>query len=159
MGANEKKQKFDATLKTLTDAAKSKDGKIVGIIVLVVIILNVIILNVFGTTVEDKIAAEIQTIKSDFAALSAHVTELEEEVGKKTEPVNIDALKADAETVKKTVESAVEVIGKASEKFEAKLNALVKAEEAKLEILAKDLESQKAYVDGLKSLLAEEAGQ
>ncbi|MDR1377227.1 MAG: hypothetical protein LBJ22_06920 [Synergistaceae bacterium] len=153
MGANEKKQKFDTTLKTLTDAAKTKDGKLVGIVILVVIILNWISLNVFGTSVKNTIAAEVQTIKSDFAALSAHVTELEEEVGKKTESVDIGALKADAEAIKKTAESLGESTVKASEKFEAKLNALVKTEEAKLATLTKDLENQKAYIDELKSLL------
>ncbi|MDR1979032.1 MAG: hypothetical protein LBQ42_09900 [Synergistaceae bacterium] len=159
MGAHDKKEKFDATLKTLTEAAKSKNGKIVGIIVLCVILLNVIILNVFGTTVENRIATEIQALKSDLAAINAHVADLEEKVDKKTETVDIEALKADAETIKKATETLNDATSKASENFEVKLNAVVKAEEAKLEILTKDLENHKAYIDELKSLLAGETNK
>jgi hypothetical protein len=146
MGTPEKKQQFDAILKTLTETAKSKNGKRVGIIVLGVILLNVVILNVFGTTLENKVATEVQVLKSELAGLNVHVTELEKEIDKKTETVDIATLKADAQ-------SARDATGKAIENFEAKLNALIKTEEAKLEILAKDLENHKAYVDGLKSLM------
>jgi outer membrane murein-binding lipoprotein Lpp len=153
MGNNAKKEKFDATLKTLTEAAKTRNGKIVGGIVVAVILINVIILNVFGTTMENKIATEVQALKSEIAALSAQVGELKEEVDKKPETVDLGTLKADAEAIQKAAESINNATGKASENFEAKLSALLKAEETKLEILTKDLENHKAYIEGLKTLV------
>jgi regulator of protease activity HflC (stomatin/prohibitin superfamily) len=159
MGTNAKKEKFDATLKTLTEAARTKNGKIVGIIVVAVLLLNVIILNSFGTTLENKITAEIQALKTELAGTNAQVADLEKEIDQKTETLDIEAFKAEAESIKKAAESVNDATGKASENFDAKLNALLKAEEAKLEILTKDLETHKAYIDELKNLLAGKDGQ
>ena len=153
MGNHGKKQQFDAVLKTLAETAKSKNGKKVGIIVLGVILLNVLILNVFGTTLENKVTAEVQALKSELAGLNAHVTERMKDVDKKMETIDIETLKAGAEVIKKSAESVNEATSKASANFEAKLNALIKAEEAKFEALTKDLENHKAYIDGLKSLV------
>ena len=159
MGTNTKKDKFDTTLKTLTEAAKTKNGKIVCGIVVAVVLLEVIILNVFGSTLENKIATEVQGLKSEIAALGTQVTDLQKEAGKKEETIDPDALKADAETIVKTAEAINAATSKASESFETKLNTLVKAEEAKLEILTKDLEAHKAYIEELKTLAAGKAGQ
>ena len=153
MGAHEKKRQWDAALKTLTETAKSKNGKTMGLIVLGVILLEVIILNVFGTTLENKVATQIQVLESQITGIDAHVSKLEEEVGKKLGVLDIGAFKAEAETLRQSAESIKDATHKASENFEAKLNALIKAEEAKLESFTKDLENRKADIDGLKSLI------
>ena len=131
------KEKFDETMKTVTEKAKTKTGKIVGIVVLVIVLLNI-----FWSMMENKVASEVQAVRADIAALNTRLAEMEKG------SIDLEAVKADAETIKKVGET-----------FEAKLNAIVKAEEAKLEILAKDMENQKAYIEDLKSLLAGETGK
>ncbi len=131
------KEKIDATMKTVSETAKSKNGKIVGIVVLVIILLNT-----FWSMMESKMTTELQAVKADIAALNTRVTEMEKGT------INLDAVKADIESIKG-----------ASANFEAKLNAVVKAEESRQEVLAKDLESHKAYIEELKSLLAGETGK
>ena len=131
------KEKIDATMKTVSETAKSKNGKIVGIVILVIILLNT-----FWSMMESKMTSELQAVKADLAALNTRVTEMEKGT------INLDAVKADIESIKG-----------ASANFEAKLNAVVKAEESRQEVLAKDLESHKAYIEELKSLLAGETGK
>lgn len=136
---NEKspKEKFDTTMKTVTEKAKTKTGKIIGVVVLVIILLNI-----FWSMMENKVTLEVQAVRADIVALNTRLAEMEKG------SVDLDAVRADAETIKKTGES-----------FEAKLNAIVTAEEAKLENLTKELENQKAYIENLKSLSAGEGGK
>lgn len=137
MGKNAK-EKFDVTMKTVTEKAQTKTGKIVIVSVLAVIL----VLNIFWTMMKNSVSAEVQSLKGELTTISARIAEVEKG------SVNLEAVKADAEHIKK-----------AAENFEAKLNAVVKAEEAKLEILAKEMENQKAYIEDLKSLLAGETGK
>jgi predicted nucleic acid-binding Zn-ribbon protein len=139
MGGNSTntQEKLDATVKSLVETAKSKKGKIVGIIVLVIILLNT-----FWNMVESKITTELQAVKADLAELNNRLTEAEKGT------LDVETVKADVDTIRK-----------AGADFESKLNAVVKAEEEKLEILTKSAEDQKAYLESLKSRLAGETGQ
>jgi type II secretory pathway component PulM len=135
-GANTQ-EKLDAAVQSLVEKAKSKKGKIIGIIVLVIILLNT-----FWNMTENKITAELQAVKADLAELNSRLAEVE-----KGTP-DVEAMKADADAIRK-----------AGANFESKLNAVIKAEEEKLEILTQSAESQKAYLEGLKNRLAGEAGK
>jgi YbbR domain-containing protein len=113
---------------------KMSKGKVIGIAVFVLLIL----FNVFWSLMSGKITEEIQAVKAEISQVGARVAEAEKET------LDVEAVKAD-----------VEIIRKATGDFDKKLDAVVKAEEARLEILAKNLEAQKAYVETLKSLLGE----
>ena len=142
------KEKFDSTMKALTEKAKTKTGKIA----IISFLLLLLVLNIFWSAMKSTVAeemskgtaaAEVQSLKNALASFDLRVAELEK------------GTTLDMETVKGHVESMT----KTAENFEAKLNAVVKAEEAKLEILAKDMENHKAYIEELKSLLAGETGK
>ncbi|MDR1649947.1 MAG: hypothetical protein LBR71_06760 [Synergistaceae bacterium] len=130
-------EKLDAAVQSLIEKAKSKKGKIIGIIVLVIILLNT-----FWNMTENKISIELQAVRADLAELNSRLAEVE-----KGTP-DSEALKSDADAIRK-----------AGADFESKLNAVIKAEEEKLEILTQSAESQKAYLEGLKNRLAGEAGK
>jgi hypothetical protein len=130
-------EKLDATVKSLVEKAKSKKGKIVGIVILVIILLNT-----FWNMVENKIVTELQTVKADLTEFNNRLTEAEKGT------LDTEAVKADAEAIRK-----------ATADFESRLSALVKAEEEKLELLTKSVESQKAYLESLKGRLAEEGSK
>jgi hypothetical protein len=130
-------EKLDATVQSLVEKAKSKKGKIIGIVILVIILLNT-----FWNMVESKITTELQSVKANLAEFNNRLSEAEKGT------LDVDAVKAD-----------VAAIQKAGADFESKLNAVIKAEEEKLEILTKNAESQKVYVESLKNRLAEETGK
>ena len=129
--------KLDTTVQSLVEKAKSKKGKIIGIVILVIILLNT-----FWNMVENKITTELQTVRADLASFNDRLSEAEKGT------LDVEAVKAD-----------VAAIQKAGADFEAKLNAVIEAEEEKLEILTKDAESQRVYVESLKSRLAGESGK
>ncbi|MDR2175732.1 MAG: hypothetical protein LBO82_07315 [Synergistaceae bacterium] len=130
-------EKLDATVKSLVETAKSRKGKIIGIIVLVLILLNT-----FWNMVENKITAELQAVKTDLAEINHRLAETEKGT------LDVDAVKADLEAIRK-----------AGSDFESKLSAVIKAEEEKLETLTKNAEGQKAYLESLKSHLAGDTGK
>jgi hypothetical protein len=130
-------EKLDATMQSLVEKAKSTKGKIVGIIILVIILLNS-----FWNMMENRITTELQAVRAELAEISARVTEAEKGT------LDVEAVKADVETIRK-----------AGAEFESKLNAVISAEEGKLEILTKSVEYQKAYLESLKSYLAGETGK
>lgn len=136
MANNEKspKEKFDATVKTVAEKAKTKTGKIVGIIILVIVVLNV-----FWSMMENRVVSEVQALRTEIAL---RLNEVEKG------SIDPEAVKADAEAIRKV-----------GADFEAKMNAIVKAEETKLEALTRDMESQKAYLETLKKFLAGEAAE
>lgn len=140
MDNNEKsaKEKFDATMKTVTEKAKTKTGKIVIAVVLVIVLLNSF-WSMMESSVNSKMASEVQAVRAEFKKQLAEVDK---------GSIDLDAVKADAEAMRK-----------AGDSFEAKLNAVIKAEEAKLDMMTKDMENQKAYIEDLKSLLAGETGK
>jgi cell division protein FtsL len=120
--------------KTAVEEVTKKIGK--GKKIAIVVFLVLILLNVFWTLMNNKVTEEIQAIKSEIAQVSARVSDAEKET------LDVESVKAD-----------VELIRKATGDFEKKLNAVIQAEETRLEILTKDAEAQKAYVETLKGLL------
>jgi hypothetical protein len=130
-------EKLDATMQSLVEKAKSKKGKIVGIIILVIILLNT-----FWNMMENRITTELQAVRAELTELSGRMAEAEKGT------LDVEAVKADVETIRK-----------AGAEFESKLNAVIKAEEGKLEVLTKSVEYQKTYLESLKSYLAEETGK
>ena len=125
-------RKLDDTKNMFLETVKKHKGPIIGIVVLVIIVLNI-----FWNMMESKMSAELQAVRADLGELNTRM----EEVDKGT--IDLDAVKADIESIKS-----------ASANFDVKLNALIKAEETKIETMIKDVENQKAYVEELKSLLA-----
>jgi len=110
-------------------------------IVLVANISSTLTLNRAG----ERAGEGVQPLKDELERVTARIAEVDAKTG---------GLLDLAE-----VKSNVETLQKAGESFNAKLNALVKAEEAKLETLTKELENQKAYVQELKNLLSEGTGK
>ncbi|GHS89794.1 hypothetical protein AGMMS49957_13770 [Synergistales bacterium] len=103
----------------------------------------IIIFNIFWNLMENKISSELGG--GNIAVLSERISTLEKA---EREVLNADDVKADLVAMKE-----------ASDNFESKLNAIVKAEEAKLDVLTQNLEIQRAYVETLKSLLSGETGK
>ena len=141
---NNTKEKFDETVKKVQEKAKTTTGKIV-----IAVIVVIILFNTMWTVMDGKVAGHIEALKKEFQA--------QDDLGEKIAPfeqrlaalegrsIDLDAVKSDVETIKQATES-----------FETKLNAMIKAEEEKLESLTKDMESHKAYLERLKGLLAGE---
>ena len=119
-------------------------GKIIAVIVLI------IAANVMWSMMKNEVEAvkqetqavkqETQTVKQETAA---RLVKLEEVASKRPESIDLAELRAEVASIKEAAGS-----------FEAKLNAVIKAEEAKLENLQKEAENQKVYIEGLKSLLS-----
>lgn len=126
------KDKLDAATQTVAGIAKSKKGIIIAIFVLLLIFFNTVW----------NIGNQINGVKAQVDTLSNRVTQTEKST------LDFDAVKAD-----------IQAIHKAGELFELKLNALIKAEEARLAILTQELENQKAYIEELKNLSAQESGK
>jgi hypothetical protein len=147
------KEKFDATVKTVTETVKSAPGKVIGIIVLVLIVINTF-WNLWDNG--NKISTELQAVKADVATLVTRLDELEKSTAG---AVDLENVKADIESAKATVKADIDSIAKANENFETKLNAVIKAEEAKQETLLKEAEDHRTYIEELKGLLAGESGQ
>ena len=163
MDGKDKNAKKDSVEETALEAAKCKletvkcklaaNWKVIAGILVVVIIL----LNTFWNMTESKIsstvtqamgsitvAEEMESFKtalkteleSNFANLDARLSELEKR------SIDVEMVKED-----------IAAIRKAGEDFEKKLLAIIKAEELKLAGLEKDAETQKTYIDELKTLL------
>jgi cell division protein FtsL len=105
-------------------------------IVAAAIVLFIALMSMGGSSVSSAVTKEMESIKADLVKLEARVSETEKG------SIDSDAVKEDIASIKK-----------AAADFENKLAALVKAEEEKLTRLEKEVETQKVYVDGLKSLL------
>ncbi|MDR2522706.1 MAG: hypothetical protein LBC93_03265 [Synergistaceae bacterium] len=105
-------------------------GKIIAVVVLI------ILANVMWTMTKN----EVEAVRQETAA---RLVKLEEEASKRPESIDLAELRVEVASIKEAAGS-----------FEAKLNAVIKAEEAKLENLQKEAENQKAYIEGLKSLLS-----
>ncbi|MDR1873798.1 MAG: hypothetical protein LBQ90_02130 [Synergistaceae bacterium] len=142
MSSREKtgKEKFDEAVKVVTEKARTPTGKFtIGVVILLVILFNIV-----WTLMGNRIAAEGQALRADMAVFDSRLLEVE-----KGTTIDLDALKADVESIRKATNS-----------FEAKLNSIVRAEEARLETLVRDVENQKAYIEALKKiLLSGETGQ
>ena len=136
-------KKLDETKSVFLDIFNKNKGKIIGIVVLLVILLNTL-WNVMDSKVSkgelSSVKEELSSVKADLAAFTTRLASMQAEVEKGAP--DLDAVKADVESIKK-----------ASENFEVKLNALIKAEEAKIDVMTKDVESYKAYIEELKGLL------
>lgn len=140
---NNTKEKFDETVKKVQEKAKTTTGKIV-----IAVIVVIILFNTMWTVMDGKVAGHIEALKKEFQAedLSKKFAPFEERLtALESRSIDLDAVKSDVETIKQATES-----------FETKLNAMIKAEEEKLESLTKDMESHKAYLERLKGLLAGE---
>jgi hydroxyethylthiazole kinase-like sugar kinase family protein len=148
MEGKDAKEKFDEAVKVVAETAKTTKGKIVAIIILVIIVLNT-----FWNMMENKITTELQSVRADLGTLSTRLAEVEEAKG---ETIDLDAIKAEVQSFKTSAEAIASLLSKTNENFGAKLNAIVQLEEAKLESLSKEVENQKAYIEGLKKLLPEE---
>jgi len=107
----------------------------------VVFIAIVLVANISATLTHNRTSEGLQPLKDNLERVTTRLAEVDAKTG---------GLLDLAE-----VKSNVEALQKAGEGFNSKLNALVKAEEAKLEVLTKDLENQKTYVEELKNLLSE----
>jgi len=151
MGNNNAKEKVDAASKMLQEAVKNKNTKIIVGVVIVVIIA----FNTFWNMTESKIVSEMAPLKAQITAMGAQVTAIGERVDVSS-GTNFEALKAEFENFKKTLEAETASLRKAGETFDGRLNAVVKSEEEKLEVLKKAMEDQNAYVEELKGLLAGE---
>ncbi|MDR3265386.1 MAG: hypothetical protein LBT15_05175 [Synergistaceae bacterium] len=139
MNGKDKNEKGKLDTKAIMEKAKTPTGKfIIGIVVLLIILFNVV-----WTQTSNRITSEVQAVKADLSAFDTRLLEVE-----KGTTIDLDALKADAESIRQ-----------ATDNFEAKLNAVVKAEEARLEALTREVETQKTYIDTLKSLLSGETGK
>jgi len=110
----------------------------------VIFIAIVLVANISSTLTLNRAGEGVQPLKDQLERVNARIAEVDAKTG---------GLLDLAE-----VKSNVETLQKVGEGFNAKLNALVKAEEAKLETLTKELENQKAYVQELKNLLSEGMG-
>jgi len=165
MGNNNAKEKVDAASKMLQEAVKNKNTKIIVGVVIVVIIA----FNTFWNMTESKIVSEMAPLKAQITAIGAQVTAIGERVtaiegrvtaiGERVDVssgTNFEALKAEIENFKKMLEAEMASLRKAGETFDVRLNAVVKSEEEKLEVLKKTMEDQNAYVEELKGLLAGE---
>ena len=129
------KEKFDETMKTVKEKAQTKGGKIA-----IVIVLLILVLNVFSTMMDGKVAAQLETFKQEFKAPDSK--DFEERVkALESRSIDLNAVKAEVESIKS-----------ASTHFESRLGALIKAEEARLQLIEKDMESYKAYIENLKGL-------
>jgi hypothetical protein len=138
MSAKDRNEKGKVDAKMIMEKAKTPTGKLViGIVVLLIVLFNVV-----STQTSNRITSEVQPVKADLAAFDTRLVEVE-----KGTTVDLDAVKANADAIQQATES-----------FEAKLNAVVKAEEARLEALTKEMENQKAYIETLKSLLSGATG-
>ena len=127
MGKNAQ-EKVDTASKTIKEATKNKNTKIIiGIVVLLIIALNTI-----WNMTDSKITTEVESLRAQIAALGDRVDE---------------TLKFSSSTDLEALEAKVISIEKAKEVFDARLNAVLKVEEAKLEMLTKALEEQRAYVE------------
>ena len=146
------KEQSDSTVKTVMEKAKTTKGKvIIGVVVLVILMLNI-----SWTLANNKISTEIQAVRAEIAELAARFEEVTK-AGQKESAINdYDAIKAEIQALQENLKTREDSAQKAAEDFNAKLNAVIKSEEAKLDILVKELEkqteSQKAYLEELKSL-------
>ncbi|MDR2527977.1 MAG: hypothetical protein LBD04_03025 [Synergistaceae bacterium] len=102
----------------------------------VAVVLFIIVLNVMWSMMK----SEVDVVRQDAAA---RLTKLEAEAAKRPESIDLAELRTEVASIKEAAGS-----------FEAKLNAVIKAEEDKLERLEKDAANQRAYIEGLKSLLS-----
>jgi hypothetical protein len=127
-----KKTKETAFDEIMDKMSKMSKGKVIGIVVVLVLI----VLNVFWNLLSNKITDESQALRAEIAQVAARAAEAEKET------LDVQAVKAD-----------VELIRKATDDFDGKLNAVIKAEETRLEILTKNAEDQKAYLESLRNLL------
>ena len=103
-------------------------------------VVIIIIANVSATLAQDKVIAELAPLRAQMEVITARLAEIDAKTGGL---LNLDEVKANVEHIQKTMEN-----------FNTRINAIVKTEEAKLEILEKDLASQKAYVEEVKTLLS-----
>jgi len=119
-----------------------------------VLVVAIVLFNTFWSMTENSITetvarevrafnVELQSLKSDLAGLDARFADMDTRLSEAEKgATDLDAIRED-----------IAAIRNAGEHFEKRLLAVIKAEEIKLAELEQGVESQKAYVNELKSLL------
>ena len=97
-------------------------------IVIVSVIAVILVLNILWSLMQGKVSSESENFRAELAKLEQRLVKLEEG----TTP-DVDSLRAEFETVRKVGEG-----------YEARLAALLKAEEERLSSMKKDFEAQEA---------------
>ena len=102
-------------------------------IVIVSVIAVILVLNILWSLMQGKVSSESENFRAELAKLEQRLVKLEEG----TTP-DVDSLRAEFETVRKVGEG-----------YEARLAALLKAEEERLSSMKKDFEAQEAWLESL----------
>ena len=108
-------------------------------IVIVSVIAVILVLNILWSLMQGRVSSESETFRAELAKLEQRLVKLEEG----TTP-DVDSLRAEFETVRKVGEG-----------YEARLAALLKAEEERLSSMKKDFEAQEAWLESLKKVFSE----
>lgn len=108
-------------------------------IVIVSVIAVILVLNILWSLMQGKVSSESENFRAELAKLEQRLVKLEEG----TTP-DVDSLRAEFETVRKVGEG-----------YEARLAALLKAEEERLSSMKKDFEAQEAWLESLKKVFSE----
>lgn len=107
-------------------------------LIVVSLIVLILLFNIISTLTKDS--AGSSTLKEDLLKLEQRIAELE----KRSAP-DVEALRAEFDAVRKVGEG-----------YEARLQALLKAEEEGLAAMKKELEAREAWLESLKKAVSEE---
>ena len=107
-------------------------------LIVVSLIVLILLFNIISTLTKDN--AGSSTLKEDLLKLEQRIAELE----KRSAP-DVEALRAEFDAVRKVGEG-----------YEARLQALLKAEEEGLAAMKKELEAREAWLESLKKAVSEE---
>jgi len=157
---NDPQEKIDTAKKVLQDTTKGKYVKMyIGVAVVAIIALNAMWnamerrIDSLRSNIEAVGARADETVRlsanADFSALRAEFEAIRAAI--KTEA---DSTQRAGETFRAAIRTDADSLQKAGEAFNAKLNAVIRAEEARLEALTREVENRRAYIGALKSLLS-----
>jgi len=107
-------------------------------LIVVSLIVLILLFNIISTLTKDN--AGSSTLKEDLLKLEQRIAELE-----KGSAPDVEALRAEFDAVRKVGEG-----------YEARLQALLKAEEEGLAAMKKELEAREAWLESLKKAVSEE---
>ena len=107
-------------------------------LIVVSLIVLILLFNIISTLTKDS--AGSSTLKEDLLKLEQRIAELE-----KGSAPDVEALRAEFDAVRKVGEG-----------YEARLQALLKAEEEGLAAMKKELEAREAWLESLKKAVSEE---
>ena len=107
-------------------------------LIVVSLIVLILLFNIISTLTKDN--AGSSTLKEDLLKLEQRIAELE-----KGSAPDVEALRAEFDAVRKVGEG-----------YEARLQALLKAEEEGLAAMKKELEARESWLESLKKAVSEE---